>query len=166
LGVGAFDVVDAVADGFGVVAEAFVVVFGPNGLVWAEVVAGGVFGAFGDGAEVVVGGGDEEVGVPELEGEGEDLEIEACGEGGGDGFGGGVELFGGEEEFGVFHAGAVGGFEGWVWGVDDSVFDPVALVAAEPSAVGGHGEHDCEGGHFWDFIRGLVCGEGVSFSPR
>jgi hypothetical protein len=75
------------------------------------------------------------------------------------GVGGVVEAGGGETEFGVFHAGAVGGFEGWVGGEDGVVVDPVAGVAAEPGAVGGHGEHGGEGGHWGEFMRAGVCGE-------
>ncbi len=69
----AFDVAVAGEEGVLVEAEAFVEMVGPDGLVWAKVVAGGVFGAFGDDADVVGCGGDEEVGVPGLEGEGVDF---------------------------------------------------------------------------------------------
>ena len=159
LGIVAFDVVLAGEEGVESEAEAFVEVFDPDGAAGAEVVAGGVFGAFGDDADVVVGGGDEEMGVPGLEGEGVDGEVESRGEGGGERAGGVGEAVVGDEGLWVFHAGAVGGFEGGVWGEDDAVFDPVALVAAEPGAVGGHGEHDGEGGHDeGDFMRGVLPG--------
>ncbi len=79
--------------------------------------------------------------------------------------GGGVELVGGEEEFGVFHAFAVGGFEKRIWGEEDAFVDPAALVAAEPGAVGGHGEHGGEGGHGSDFIGTGVRWEGIHLAP-
>lgn len=139
------DVMDAGERGALVETKAFVVAFRPDRMARAKTIADGVFRAFGDAADVVVRGADDDVNVPGADVQSVDIHREAAYERRADERANFEKLIACEEVWGVLHSRSVDGFEIGVGRQNLAVVDPAAAIATEPCAVRRHRQHRGEG---------------------